>query len=189
MTHTLSCDEERDLITRIKKDEPDAFRPLYQAYFPRVYAYVAYRVGRVQDAEDITSGIFIKVIEVIDRFEYRGDGSFAAWVFRIAHNDVKQFYRYSAKTSDISLDELPDIRSHSSLPDEAFMRQERFTRLRTMLNSLSKRRQEILSLRFFAGLRNQEIAEVMNLDERTIASHISRGLADLQKKYQQKDLC
>lgn len=187
MAIQLSADEERDLIADTRQN-PNAFRVLYRAYFPRVYGYVAYRVGRVQDAEDVTSAIFTKVIEALDTFEHRGEGSFAAWVFRIAHNEVQQFYRNAAHTQEIALDELPDIHGSSLQPDEAYIQQERFMRLRMMLRSLSQRRQEILTLRFLGGLRNQEIAKIIGLDERTVASHISRGLADLQTKYQQKDL-
>jgi RNA polymerase sigma factor (sigma-70 family) len=52
-----------------------------------------------------------------------------------------------------------------------------------MIETLSPRRQEIIRLRFFAGLRNQEIAAVLGLDERTISAHLCRALEDLQAKY------
>jgi Sigma-70 region 2 len=64
-------DNERALLQKIHT-EPEAFRQLYRHYFPRVYAYVAYRVGRRQDAEDVVADVFIKVVEGLKRFEYRG---------------------------------------------------------------------------------------------------------------------
>jgi RNA polymerase sigma-70 factor, ECF subfamily len=187
VSEPLSADEERDLIAQAL-ESAEAFRRLYRHYFPRVFAYVAYRVGRRQDAEDITADIFLRVIEAIADFEYRGDGSFAAWLFRIAHNHIQQFYRKEYRQTVIALDDLPEIHSHNFLPDDAVMRKEQFARLQDMLNTLSPRRQEIISLRFFAELRNKEIAAVLQLDERTVASHLSRGLEDLQKKYKQKDI-
>lgn len=188
MKATLSPEEERDLLQRLSQD-PEAFRALYQQYFPRVYAYVASRVGREQDAEDIVADIFMKVVEAIKRFEYRGAGSFAAWLFRIAHNEVAQFYRQSYQTgASIALQDAPTLHSDLPQPDEALQQKERVTRLQQMVNGLSNRRREVISLRFFAELRNQEIAEVLELDERTVASHLCRGLEDLQRTYRPEDV-
>lgn len=188
MPKPLSANEERALIADIP-DNPEAFRILYRQYFSRIFAYVAYRVGRRQDAEDITADVFMLVVEKIHQFEYRGEGSFAAWLFRIASNALQQFYRSNRKQSMIAFDDLPEIESGSATPDETMIRKERFARLQKMIATLSPRRQEVILLKFFAGLRNQEIAQVMNLDERTIASHLCRGIEDLQKKYEQKDIC
>jgi RNA polymerase sigma-70 factor, ECF subfamily len=187
VSEPLGLDEERALIAELPENS-EAFRRIYRHYFPRLFAYVAYRVGRKQDAEDITADIFLRVVQAIKQFEHRGEGSFAAWLFRIAYNHVQQFYRQEQRQSVVALEELPEIQSRDLLPDEAFVRKEQFARLQAMLNSLSPRRQEIISLRFFAELRNQEIALVLGLDERTVASHLARGLEDLQEKYQQKDI-
>jgi RNA polymerase sigma-70 factor (ECF subfamily) len=177
---------ERTLVEQAR-DNPDAFRELYRRYFPRVYAYVAYRVGRVWDAEDLTANIFVRVVESLERFEWRGDGSFAAWIFRIAYSEVGQFYRRQRR-EPISLDELPDIESSALSPDQAVLRKEQFARLRARIAALSPRRQEIITLRFFGELRNQEIAAVLGLDERTVASHLSRALEDLQRQYNDEEI-
>jgi RNA polymerase sigma-70 factor (ECF subfamily) len=176
---------ERKLVEQAR-DNPDAFRELYRHYFPRVYAYVAYRVGRVWDAEDLTANIFVKVVESLERFEWRGEGSFAAWIFRIAYSEVSQFYRQ--RREHLSLDELPDIQSSALSPDQMVLRKEQFARLRARIGTLSPRRQEIITLRFFGGLRNQEIAAVLGLDERTVASHLSRALEDLQRKVNDEEV-
>ena len=86
----LDLEYEQLLVARARHD-PDDFRELYREYFPRVYAYVAYRVGTVQDTKDLVSDTFLKAVENVSRFDYRGMGSFAAWLFRIAHNVVSDF--------------------------------------------------------------------------------------------------
>jgi RNA polymerase sigma-70 factor (ECF subfamily) len=187
VSKSFAQEEERALLSQMS-ESPQAFRPLYQHYFPRVFAYVAYRVGTKQEAEDLTADIFVKVIESIPRFEYRGAGAFATWLFRIAHNEVQQFYRTSQRRKAVPLDDLPDIESADLLPDAAFARKEQFARLRQALTMLSPRRQEIITLRFFGGLRNQEIATVLTLDERTVASHLCRGLEDLKHAYQSEEM-
>jgi RNA polymerase sigma-70 factor (ECF subfamily) len=178
--HTsLDADQERQLL-QAALHNPDAFRALYRHYFPRLYAYVAYRVGHAGEAEDLTADIFVKVVERLGTFEYRGVGSFAAWLFRIAHNHVSQFYRDRAEY--LSLDDVPDIAADDLAPDQAIARKERFIHLRTQLTALSPRRREIITLKFFGGLRNQEIAAILGLDERTVASHLCRGIDDLGRK-------
>lgn len=78
------------------------------------------------------------------------------------------------------LEDLPDVIASGELPGDAVLRKERFTKLRELIGTLSPRRRETILLKYFGGLRNQEIAHMLSLDERTVASHISRGLADLQ---------
>jgi len=178
----MTFTDEQQMIQQAQHS-PTAFRELYRRYSPRVYAYVAYRVGRAADAEDLTADIFLKVVEGLPRFEDRGEGAFAAWIFRIAHNAVSQFYRQQHVMLDISLDELPDIQSDAPTPEAAFQRQEQFQRLRQRIANLAPRRQEIVTLRFFGELRNNEIAVVLGLDERTVAAHLCRAIEDLQRQY------
>jgi RNA polymerase sigma-70 factor (ECF subfamily) len=173
--------DEQQLIEQSRRD-PERFRELYAAYFPRIYGYVAYRVRRSEDAEDIVAEVFMRVVHNLQRFEYRGEGSFAAWIFRIAYNEVSQFHRASGSES-LSLDELPEISAHQLAPDQALVRKETFAQLSGMIASLSPRRRDIVTLRFFGGLRNREIAAILNLDERSVASHLSRALDDLRRKY------
>lgn len=176
--------EEEKLIAQIKQT-PEAFRELYRRYYPRVFAYVAYRVGRREDAEDIVSEVFIRAVQGLKTFEYRGDGAFSAWLFRIAVNEINRFYSlHRNRVEYVPLDELPDIESSDLPPDVAVMRKEEFLRLRALIATLTPRRQEIVTLRFFGALRNQEIATVLGLDERTVASHLSRALEDLQRQFQ-----
>ncbi len=180
---TQGSTNEQRLLEDLRHN-PDAFRALYQHYFPRVFAYAAYRVGRIQDTEDVVAETFAQVIGKIGQFEWRGDGSFAAWLFRIAHSRVQQFYRQRhVRYEPIPLDDLPDIESRLPSPDQVFADKERFMELRQAIETLSPRKQEIVTLRFFGALRNREIAAVLGLDERTVAAHLSRALADLQHFY------
>lgn len=183
--------EEQSLIEKVQQHhDPMAFRELYRHYFPRIYGYVAYRVGHTLDREDVVSEVFLKALEKLDRFTYRGEGSFAAWLFRIAHNTVSSFYRshvpIQVEMEEVMLDQL--LIDDTPAPDSAVLKQEIFARLHDYLRSLPPQRQKVISLRFFGGLRNQEIAEILGLDARTVASHLTRGLADLHQLFSQDEL-
>jgi len=179
----LEPEQERMLVEGARRD-PEAFRQLYNHYFPKVYAYVSYRMGRVGDAEDLVAETFLKMVEGLDGFAWRGAGSCAAWLFRIAHNLVNDFYRRGQRTEEaIPLDELPELRASTLLPEDVILQKEKFAYLRRLIGSLSPRRQEVITLKFFGGLPNKEIAALLELDERTVASHLCRGLEELHRRY------
>lgn len=183
MVQRFESGEESRLVAQARRD-PAAFRVLYRVYFPRVYAYVAYRMGTVQDAEDVVSETFLRAVEKLDRFEDRGEGSFGAWLFRITHNLVSDFRRRQrGRRESVPLDKLPDVEDGTLGPEGAAERKEQFARLRALIETLSPRRQEVIALKFYAGLRNREIAHVLGISEGAVASHLCRGIEDLHGKY------
>ncbi len=182
MQTRIDAKREKALLESAQHDLA-AFEELYGHYFPKVYAYVNYRITPVQEAEDLVANTFLKVTERLGHFQWRGDGSFAAWLFRIAHDLVVDFYRQNHRgTSFTSLEDLPDLSSDNLLPYDTAVQAEQFLYLRHLIGTLSPRRQEIITLKFFGGLRNREIAQMLALDERTVASHLCRGLEDLHRK-------
>lgn len=133
-------------------------------------------MGRKQDTEDIVSETFLRALEKIKTFEYRSEGSFKAWLFQIAHYVVLEHYRGQAITVDI--DDIPLIR-HDPFEDQLILK-ERFMQVQQHLQSLPARQQEVILLKYFGGLSNQEIADLLKLNERTVSSYLSRGLDTLQ---------
>jgi RNA polymerase sigma-70 factor (ECF subfamily) len=176
--------------------DPRAFVQLYDHYFPRIHAYVRYRVCGQQDAEDIIAEVFLKAMRGLSGFKWRHENSFAAWLFRIAHNLIADYYRRREQVEIVEIALNPKasasgngsknaatLTSHAVRPEEALTQQETFQQMRSLIETLSPRRREVITLRFFGGLPNKEIADILNLDERTIASHLSRGLRDLRDRY------
>ena len=174
--------ESEKRLLEAAKNKPTAIAPLYDYYFPRVHAFVCYRVPLLTDVEDIVAEIFLQVIKELQRFEWRHNNSFAAWLFRIAHNRVADYYRRK-QPQTIELDEIISHQAAVPLPEESLLRQEIFGHLHHLLSTLSPRKQEIISLKFFGRLNNQEIARILGIDERTVASHLCRGLRELHQKY------
>lgn len=164
--------------------DDERFAEVYDRYFARLYAYVRYRVASDDDAEDLVAETFLRAARGFARFTPLHEGSLPAWLFRIAHNLVSNHYRQlSRRPGTLSLDTIPDMAAATPLPEEAYMRQEELDYLRRIIGTLAPRQQEIISLRFFGGLRNHEIAEILELDARTVAAYLSRGLAELQRRY------
>ncbi len=183
----MNADQERDWVARAAVD-PTAFTRLYVHYFPRVYAYVRCRLDNDQEAEDVVAEIFLKVVETLDRFQWRHAQSFAAWLFRIARNIVIDRSRHAARAQLVPLAETLELASPTMRLEDATVQAEQHEALRRLLATLSPRRKEIITLRFFGGLRNQEIAQILEIDERTVAAHLCRGLEELHQKYDDTSL-
>lgn len=188
---------DRDLVEGAKSD-PGIFARLYGVYFPRVYGYVALRVGEVESTEDVVSEVFINVVQGLRGFVWRDESSFSAWVFRIAHNATVSYWRKSKDQLRITNYELRDgdevggdgierVVDGGMGPEEEVLKREEGERMRRLVGRLPQRRQEVITLRFFGELQNREIASILGLDEHTVASHICRGLRDLHKLWVEED--
>ncbi len=157
---------------------------LYEELFPRVYAYVSYRVGNLHQTEDLVSKVFLRATEKYPDFQWRHSHSFNSWIFKIAQNAIVDFYR--SQTNDptsLGIDDLPEIAAEVGNVEKQILAKERFKLLQELICSLNPRAQEVITLRFFGGLSNQEIASILELNERTVSSYLSRGLRDLDEKY------
>ena len=177
-------DDPEAALVRAAIEGADGLRDLYRRYMPRVYAYVAYRVGSRQDAEDVVSETFLRVAKDLRRFRYRGQGSFAAWLFRIVNNLVADQGRKRKRAGPfVPLEAAGELVDTAELPGDDLERQQEFEELRALVATLPPQRQKVVLLRFFGELRNREIAKVLGLDERTVASHLSRGIQELHHKY------
>jgi RNA polymerase sigma-70 factor (ECF subfamily) len=179
----MDPEREKFLLDKAQEDL-GAFEEIYDHYFPKIYAYVRYRVTNLQDVEDLTAAIFLRTTERLGEFQWRGNGSFAAWIFRIAHSQVIDFYRKRGSTLELGHSvNLNELACHNPQPGDAALQNEKFAMLRRLIGTLSPRRREVLTLKFYGGLRNNEIAQILELDERTVASHLCRGLEDLHERY------
>src|SRR5690606_16882154 len=162
--------------------DAERFQELYRAFFPKVYAYVAYRIGRTQDAEDVVSDVFTRVVQHIGEFRGQSESAFAAWIFRIARNAIADFFRRNGSVLEV-WDELEEFHDDATPPEGLIVQSEDARLIRQLIGTLSPRRQQVILLKFFAGLRNREIAAVLDLDERSVASHLCRGLESLHQRY------
>lgn len=161
--------------------DPAAFAPLYRRYVTRVYRYVYSRVGNTADAEDLTAQVFLAALEGLPR--YREQGNFAAWLFTLAHHRVTDHWR---KRPPVSLDEIPDLPAEQDLHEQV-SQEEALVQLRFLVRRLSDEEQELLRLRFAAGLRFEQIATVLGRKEAAVKMSVRRLLQRLNVMWGVKD--
>jgi RNA polymerase sigma-70 factor (ECF subfamily) len=159
------------------------FADLFQQYYPKVYNYLRYRVANSEDAEDLIGRIFEKAF--VKRAQYDPEkGAFSTWLFRIAHNELANFYRSRERQAMWVADaELPGDIVVESSPEAHLIQQETIAQLLQGLEQLSERDQEVISLKFGSRLSNKEIGQIMDLKEKTVSVVLLRAMRRLQKQF------
>jgi len=169
------------LLARDAHASHEALEALCDQYLPRIYNYILKRVGGVEDAEDITSIVFEKVILNMDAFD-ESRASFATWIYRIATNSLTDFYRGKGRRMETFLDD--GLRSGVAAVDDSFERAELYRELVGLMKQLPLKCQRAVSLRYFGGLRVHEVAETLGITESAASKRILRGLDELKRRAQ-----
>jgi RNA polymerase sigma-70 factor (ECF subfamily) len=169
-------DDEKSLIARAR-DDSTAFVQLYRSHYDAVFRYCIHRLFERQSAEDVTSEVFLKVVENIHGFK-GNEKQFRCWLYRIATNTVNNHLRKSARRNRL----LKFAHEHSNSQDaDCVVPTDKLTLLREAVFTLKPRYQTIITLRFFENLKLTEIAEVLGSSPGTVRSQLTRALAKLRK--------
>jgi RNA polymerase sigma-70 factor (ECF subfamily) len=160
--------------------DPSSFLALYERYFPKVQRYVRIRVADRAGCEDIASEVFMAALAGLPRF--RGSGSFAAWLFRIAQNAVRSHHR-SDRTVQLDETTFAAIPGEERGPPEEALRRERVLQLRALVSGLKPEQQNLLALRYGAELESHEIGEVLGKSAVAVRVALHRTVAELRRRY------
>jgi RNA polymerase sigma-70 factor (ECF subfamily) len=169
---------ERALIEAAQRDR-SRFADLYEANFGRVYAYVVRRVRDRDEAQDITADVFHLALKSLPRFEWRGL-PFAAWLFRIASNEIadrsKSIAKRRAQEREISFEATNDRGEVVAGIEEAEQR----GRLFGLVDRLPRDQSRVISMRFAQQKSIREIATALGRSEGSIKQLQFRGLQNLR---------
>ena len=170
------------LIAQARSD-PAAFVQLYRRHYDAVFRYCVHRLFERQIAEDVTSDVFLKVIENIHRFK-GNEWQFRNWLYRIATNAVNNYLRKTARRNHLLKVACEQVNSRVADCGEST---EKLALLREAVLALKPRYQTIITLRFFENLKSTEIAEVLASSPATVRSQLTRALVKLRKKMSEFD--
>lgn len=155
-----------------------ALGTLYDYFFPKIYAYVGWRVGSKIETEDVVSETFMKMLKHIAVYAPSKTGTFQAWLYRIAHNTIIDHYR--GHRPSVTLEQANDLHVESTDLGERIDSAMLFKKTLEALKELPDREAEIVRLRFIAELSNQEIASVLGIAEKSVSGALSKALAKLR---------
>jgi RNA polymerase sigma-70 factor (ECF subfamily) len=158
------------------KHNPAAFSVLYDRYVQQIYRYLYYRTNSVAEAEDLTSQTFLAALEALPRYQHQGN--FVAWLFRIARGkviDAARRQKIQLPLEDTYPGENNDLSAQVARSDE-------IARLLALIHKLDEEDQELIRLRFTAGLSFAQMAVILDSNENTIKKSLYRLLARLQSQ-------
>ncbi len=156
------------------------FAGYYEEYFDQVYRYTYFRTGRNKDlAFDLASEVFLKALEKFHTYQEE-KSAFKNWIFTIARNHIIDYYRIRKENVDI------DDVSQLLVAPETIAKNLRINNDTALvlcaMEHLPEAQQEILQLKFFAELNNQEIAKVLDKTEINIRVIMHRAIHTLKQK-------
>ena len=167
------------LVTEAQQGDPWAFGMIFDHYHEPIYRFIASRVHRPSDAEDLTQHVFVKALEALPRYEARGI-PFGGWLFRLARNAVIDHVR--TRHEHAELDSIIEWTHGDAGPDEIAVVRQELDAVSAALASLTDEQRETIALRFFAGLSAREAAEAMGKQEGTVRGLQFRAIAALRRQ-------
>jgi len=185
MAEVSGMEQDQALLDRCLAGENSAWEALLRTYTRRIYNLCYHFTGRVEEAEDVTQEVFIKVYQTLKSYD-AAQGSFSTWLTRVARNHLVDHYRRTRKdrvTSSLEDDvgRVEEMTSPYAEPTSAVESRERKEGLQLALAKLSPDLREAVVLRDLQDLDYQEIALVLRVPEGTVKSRINRGRLELAR--------
>lgn len=179
MSPSVDARGERAIVDGAIAGDESALAELYNLYFPRVYRYILARMGNSYDAEDLTEEVFLRVLDAIERFQWR-EAPFSAWLFRIAHNAViSQRRKEGARGRSSPLSDAMPVDSQG--PEETVANRLALSEVMKAAETLPEAQRRVISLRFAAGLSVAETARAMGKGEGNVKVIQHKAIAKLRE--------
>ena len=184
---SFSGQSEEELVKRAQHNR-EAFGELYEIHYQRIFNYALKRTASVQLSLDITSVTFLKAMNQINKYRWR-DIPFAAWLYRIASNELNDHYRKEGRRN-ISIDQISDLADTTDYADEVnqaeeeLSKHEEFLLLHKKIAELPSMYQEVITLKYFEKKKIKDMVNILGKKEGTIKSLLHRGIEKLREKMQ-----
>jgi RNA polymerase sigma-70 factor (ECF subfamily) len=166
-------------LERSIQGDSEAFSILYERYVRRIYNYIYYRTGNQADAEDLTERVFYRALGNIRSYIMRGV-PFSAWLYRIAHNLVANWYRDNSRNREVPLEDREMPINRALHPEHEIIDYQEREKLLSAIRKLPEDRQQLIILKFVEHLSNNEVAVIMGRSEGAIKSLYHRTLLALR---------
>ncbi|WP_211252690.1 RNA polymerase sigma factor [Crocinitomix catalasitica] len=186
-TNSIYHHTEDKLLKELKwiqyaKEDPRGFEPLYNKYYEQILRYIYQRIDDKEMAFDITSQVFLKALNNIHKYEYRGV-PFASWLYRIAKSELYQSFRDSKAKRTVNIDtvHLADMIDEM---EEAGTDEDR-KMLIHLIGELNDDEVQLIEMRYFEKRSFREIGEILEITENNAKVKSHRVLKKMKKLFNQ----
>ena len=175
--------DEDDLIQRAKRGDKHAYEELVYAYQGIAFRTAYVLAGNSADAEEAAQDGFVKAWRALGRF--RDGAPFRPWLLQIVANEARNRRRSAGRRAHLALRAATEHPSGDAAPspEAALLSTEQREGLLAAVNELPEDQRSVITLRYFVGLSEQEVAETLDLPTGTVKSRTSRALERLRESY------
>jgi RNA polymerase sigma-70 factor (ECF subfamily) len=167
----------RRLVESAAAGNIESFGEIYSIYLDRIYRYAIYQVRDKATAEDLSEEIFWKAWRGLAK--YRWDGHpFSAWLYRIAHNQIVDYFRTNRELKNIEVESL----AGDTDPEQEVSRKQMERLLVSAVSSLPEQQRQVIILKFIEELDNREIEQIMGKKQGALRMLQMRALTTLRQK-------
>jgi RNA polymerase sigma-70 factor, ECF subfamily len=175
------------LVAKAREGNRGAFSQLIDRFHGDIFRMVFFRIRSQMDAEDVTQDVFLQAFKNI--VQLKTVAHFKSWIYRIALNRIRDFYRKKKIRSLVGLfsdsekdgdDYGPDAESTDFDPLNSTLQKDFYRQLNDAMGSLSRMEKEVFSLRYLDELGIREIAQTLSKSESTVKTHLYRALSKIK---------
>jgi len=174
------------LVAAYAKGDNQAFDILLSRHQSRVFSYI-YSVVKNRDvADDIFQETFVKAITTIKQGRYAESGRFAAWISRIAHNLIIDYYRQEKSENTLSADDDDvDVLNRRELSDsnieDVMVNEQIHNDVRRIIDALPENQREVLMMRYYKDMSFKEIAEATQVSINTALGRMRYAILNMRR--------
>ena len=165
----MDTETDQALLARYMRGDREAFAVLIVRYQKPLYNAAFWVLRNAEDANDVTQNVFLRVAERCD--DYDPKFRFFSWIYRITVNEALNFRRRHAREEELD-DEVDLPAAESANPEWQLAEGQQARRVRAALMSMSTSHRMVLTLRHFSECSYEEIAQILDLDEKTVKSRL-----------------
>ncbi len=171
-------------IKRILRGDSHAAVEFYRSCSPKILSYLSKKLPTFEDAQELTNDVFLEAIDSVSVL--KKEESTMAWIYRIAHNKMVDFYR-NRKIKSIILSQMPFLQivaSEINQPEFQFEKNKIRDKIESALHSLSQKYQKILMLHYEERISVKELARIFNLSFKATESLLFRARQSFKLAYE-----
>jgi RNA polymerase sigma-70 factor, ECF subfamily len=173
--------KEKHLLYKVlEKKDSEAYAALYDLYIEKIYRFVLFKVGSREEAEDLTSDVFLRVWNYLIERDGENITSISGLFYTTARNIIIDHYRQRAKKQTCSIDHVAEFVSDNITPKEKIELQQEADVLLNSVKLLKQEYQEVILLRFIDELSIAEISKILNKKKTNVRVTLHRAIKKLQ---------
>lgn len=182
-TLTQQAIEEEWTLIQAAQTNPTRFGVLYNRYYEQIFRFIYQRTADEDLCADLCAQTFIKAMQNLSKYSYKGV-PFSAWLYTIASNEIKQYFRKSNKSRVVTLEDNYVNTIKDEMDDKVEL-EINIVRLEKVLKKLKPDEIQMIELRFFEKRPFKEVGDILGMTENNAKVKVHRIILKLKDLFKE----